>query len=49
MSTAPATMMVLREHNSSGPLTDTIFAVVAVNKVVVLTAFTMVTTVVTVA
>ena len=50
MSTAPAaTMMVLREHNSSGPLTDTIFAVVAVNKVVVLTAFAVVTTVVTIA
>jgi Kef-type K+ transport system membrane component KefB len=48
MSTAPAaTMMVLREHNSSGSLTDTIVAVVALNKVVVLVAFSIVATVVT--
>lgn len=48
MPTAPAaTMMVLREYDSSGPLTDTIIAVVAVNNIVVLVAFTMVATVVT--
>lgn len=47
MSTAPAaTMMVLREHNSSGSLTDTIVAVVALNKVVVLVAFSIVATMV---
>jgi Kef-type K+ transport system membrane component KefB len=49
MSTAPAaTMMVLREHNSSGPLTDMISTVVAVNKVLVLTVFTIVTSAVTI-
>jgi Kef-type K+ transport system membrane component KefB len=43
MSTAPAaTLMVLRECNSRGPFTDTVRGVVAVNKVVVLSAFTMV-------
>ncbi len=48
MSTAPAaTMMVLREHDSSGPLTDTIVAVVAFNKIVVLIAFSIVATAVT--
>lgn len=48
MSTAPAaTMMVLREHDSSGPLTDTIVAVVALNKIVVLVVFTIVATIVT--
>jgi Kef-type K+ transport system membrane component KefB len=48
MPTAPAaTMMVLREYDSSGPLTDTIIAVVAVNNIVVLVAFTMVATIVT--
>jgi Kef-type K+ transport system membrane component KefB len=48
MSTAPAaTMMVLREHDSSGPLTDTIVAVVALNKILVLVVFTIVATVVT--
>jgi Kef-type K+ transport system membrane component KefB len=47
MSTAPAaTMMVLREHNSSGSLTDTIVAVVALNKVVVLVAFSIVATII---
>lgn len=45
MSTAPAaTMMVLREHDSRGPLTDTIVAVVALNKVVVLVVFSVATT-----
>jgi Kef-type K+ transport system membrane component KefB len=49
MSTAPAaTMMVLREQNSGGPLTDMIVSVVAVNKVVVLVAFTVVAAVVTI-
>lgn len=44
MSTAPAaTLMILRECESRGPLTDTIRAVVAVNKVVVLAAFTSTT------
>jgi Kef-type K+ transport system membrane component KefB len=48
MSTAPAaTMMVLREHNSTGSLTDTIVGVVALNKVVVLVAFSSVATLVT--
>jgi hypothetical protein len=47
MSTAPAaTMMVLREHNSSGSLTDTIVAVVALNKVVVLVVFSIVATII---
>ena len=47
MSTAPAaTMMVLREHNSSGSFTDTIVAVVALNKVVVLVVFSIVATIV---
>lgn len=50
MSTAPAaTMMVLREHDSSGPLTDTIVAVVALNKIVVLVVFSIVATIVTLA
>ena len=50
MSTAPAaTMMVLREHDSRGPLTDAIVAVVALNKVVVLAAFSVVATVITLA
>ncbi len=44
MSTAPAaTLMILRECESRGPLTDTIRAVVAVNKVVVLAVFTSTT------
>jgi Kef-type K+ transport system membrane component KefB len=44
MSTAPAaTLMVLRECDSRGPLTDTVRGVVAVNKVVVLAVFTLVT------
>jgi Kef-type K+ transport system membrane component KefB len=43
MSTAPAaTLMVLRECNSRGPLTDTVRGAVAVNKVVVLATFTLV-------
>jgi Kef-type K+ transport system membrane component KefB len=43
MSTAPAaTLMVLRECNSRGPLTDTLRGVVAVNKLVVLATFTLV-------
>lgn len=42
MSTAPAaTMMVMREVKSYGPLTDTITGVVAINKIVVLLAFTL--------
>jgi Kef-type K+ transport system membrane component KefB len=42
MSTAPAaTLMVLRECESRGPLTDILRAVVAVNKVVVLAVFTL--------
>jgi Kef-type K+ transport system membrane component KefB len=50
MSTAPAaTMMVLREHNSSGPLTDMIVAVVALNKIVVLVAFSVVATIIVLA
>ena len=49
-STAPAaTMMVVREQNSSGPLTDAIVAVVAVNKVIVLAGFSVVATVVSLA
>jgi Kef-type K+ transport system membrane component KefB len=48
MSTAPAaTMMVVREQNASGPLTDAIVSVVAVNKVVVLVAFSLVAAAVT--
>ena len=48
MSTAPAaTMMVVREQNASGPLTDAIVSVVAINKVVVLVAFSLVAAVVT--
>lgn len=48
MSTAPAaTMMVVREQNASGPLTDAIVSVVAVNKVVVLAAFSLVAAAVT--
>jgi Kef-type K+ transport system membrane component KefB len=44
MSTAPAaTLMVLRECDSRGPLTDTVRGVVAVNKVIVLAVFTLVT------
>jgi Kef-type K+ transport system membrane component KefB len=44
MSTAPAaTMMVMRELKSSGPLTDAITAVVAFNKIIVLLAFTVAT------
>ncbi|MCW5965194.1 MAG: cation:proton antiporter [Bryobacterales bacterium] len=44
MSTAPAaTMMVMREVKSFGPLTDTITGVVAVNKIVVLMAFSLAT------
>lgn len=44
MSTAPAaTLMVLRECDSRGPLTDTVRGVVAVNKVVVLAVFTSTT------
>ena len=50
MSTAPAaTMMVLREQDSRGPLTDVIVAVVTLNKVVVLVTFSVVATVVAVA
>lgn len=42
MSTAPAaTMMVMRELKSYGPLTDAITGVVALNKIVVLLAFTV--------
>ncbi len=42
MSTAPAaTMMVMREVKSFGPLTDTITGVVAINKIVVLLAFSI--------
>lgn len=42
MSTAPAaTMMVMREVKSFGPLTDTITGVVAVNKLVVLFGFSL--------
>jgi Kef-type K+ transport system membrane component KefB len=42
MSTAPAaTLMVLRECDSRGPLTDILRAMVAVNKVVVLAVFTL--------
>jgi Kef-type K+ transport system membrane component KefB len=42
MSTAPAaTMMVMREVRSFGPLTDTITGVVAINKLVVLGAFSL--------
>jgi Kef-type K+ transport system membrane component KefB len=44
MSTAPAaTLMVLRECDSRGPLTDTVRGVVAVNKVIVLAVFTLAT------
>jgi Kef-type K+ transport system membrane component KefB len=48
MPTAPAaTMMVLREHDSRGPLTDTIVATVALNNIVVLVMFSIVATAVT--
>jgi len=42
MSTAPAaTMMVMRELKSHGPLTDTITGVVAINKLIVLLSFSL--------
>ena len=42
MATAPAsTLMVIRECNSSGPLTETVLGVVGVNNVLCLTAFAM--------
>ena len=47
MSTAPAaTMMVLREHNSSGPLTDAIVAIVAFSKILVLVVFIVIATII---
>jgi Kef-type K+ transport system membrane component KefB len=43
MSTGPAaTIMVLRELNSRGPVTDAVRGAVAVNKVIVISAFTLV-------
>lgn len=44
MSTAPAaTMLVMREMRTNGPLTDAITAVVAFNKIIVLLAFSLAT------
>jgi Kef-type K+ transport system membrane component KefB len=50
MSTAPAaTLMVLRECNSRGPVSDAVRGAVAVNKVVVLAVFTLVVALIRVA
>lgn len=50
METAPAsTLMVLRECNSEGPLTETILGMIAMNNLVCLTAFTLLSSVVAMA
>lgn len=47
METAPAsTLMVLRECNSEGPLTETILGIIAMNNLVCLTSFTLISSVV---
>ena len=45
MATAPAsTILVLREYDAAGPLTDTLVAVVAINNILALVAYGIVTT-----
>ncbi len=45
MATAPAsTLMVLRERNASGPLTDTVTGVIGINNIICLAAFMLVAT-----
>lgn len=47
METAPAsTLMVLRECNSEGPFTETLLGIIAVNNLLCLTAYTLVSSVV---
>lgn len=47
MATAPAsTLMVIRERNASGPLTETLTGVIGLNNIFCLVAFTLVTAVV---
>ncbi len=47
MATAPAsTLMVIRECNSSGPLTETVLGVVGVNNILCLTGFALVASVI---
>jgi len=45
MATAPAsTLMVLRERNASGPLTDTVTGIIGINNVICLTAYMLAAT-----
>jgi len=45
MATAPAsTLMVLRERNAAGPLTETVTGIIGINNIVCLTAFLLVAT-----
>ena len=47
MATAPAsTLMVIRECNASGPLTETLLGVIGVNNILCLTAFATVAAVI---
>ncbi len=47
MATAPAsTLMVIRENNAKGPLTDTLLGVIGVNNLLCLTAFTLVASII---
>lgn len=47
MATAPAsTLMVLRERNASGPLTDAITGIIAINNIVCLAAYMLAATVI---
>lgn len=50
METAPAsTLMVLRETNSDGPLTESLLGIIAVNNLLCLTAYTLVSSIIALA